>query len=656
MTASPSSGVGRLVRRLFSWTIAALCGGLLYKALQKWAEYWKRIEDDSHELVVEHSYLRKDWEEPKPASPEPKGPKGSKGSTGSKEKPEPADITQFGLPDDQFELSTKLDAGGQGTVFRCIRLNTQHEYAVKVINTTLIEKSERQLASLRSEIRIMRELHHPHIVNLHEAFWTDDQCLIVMDLAHGGNLFDKLHKDIMDCQRDPFPGLGGKEFSSKHVAAQLLEGIGYMHAHHVLHRDLKLENILITHSSFSAEEDCPLHHIKIADFGLSTSKERKATSKATLRRTMTAVGTPDYVAPEVLKGKCDERVDYWSFGVILYAMLCGRMPFVVRCLSPEEHKEQVSQVSDCPSWRLISREGRQLVQGLLTVDAEQRLGLLQCSEHPWLMGAVSSTCVFLPPESPTKTARVDSVGGVVDSIVGRTGAGVHSLELWQRDGKVHRHGSDGGAIQTIFQVEPDELLVAVMQDFNLDKVLGSSLVFYTSKARILAISGSEARTRRRFAAPSGRQITGMQFDNHQLMGVFLEKVDENRGAVECLTGRVGSAVDSCELKLRDGTTYSYGESGGDMIRGPWQLQEDEWIIVVEQFFRDRKLGASLVFYLSSGRVLKLSGMTAVRSPRFAAPWGQQICDVRFDETGRLVQVVTANLSGAQPCKACTIQM
>ena len=52
----------------------------------------------------------------------------------------------------------------------------------------------------------------------------------------------------------------------------------------------------------------------------------------------------------------------------------------------------------------------------------------------------------------------------------------------------------------------------------------------------------------------------------------------------------------------------------------------------------------------------MPGMTAVRSPRFAAPWGQQICDVRFDETGRLVQVVTANLSGAQPCKACTIQM
>lgn len=76
-----------------------------------------------------------------------------------------------------------------------------------------------------------------------------------------------------------------------------------------------------------------------------------------------------------------------------------------------------------------------------------------------------------------------------------------------------------------------------------------------------------------------------------------------------------------------------------MIRGPWQIEPDEWIIVVEQFFRDRKLGASLAFYTSNGRVFKLSGMTAVKSPRFAAPAGQQICDLRF-EGNRLVEVVT----------------
>lgn len=154
----------RLLKQLLSWSIAAFSGGLLYKALQKWTESRKRIQDDSssHEIVVEHSYLRKDhffsfffrerdrkmvclgshmhnkknhclstscsdgekgwqtlpyfavkrdqdWEEK--SSPQPREKK--------EEKKEPSDITQFGLPDDQFELSTKLDAGGQGTVFRC---------------------------------------------------------------------------------------------------------------------------------------------------------------------------------------------------------------------------------------------------------------------------------------------------------------------------------------------------------------------------------------------------------------------------------------------------------------------------------------------------------------------------------------------------------
>lgn len=155
----------RLLKQLLSWSIAAFSGGLLYKALQKWTESRKRIQDDSssHEIVVEHSYLRKDhffsfffsWEGPKngvawesyaqqkknhclstscsdgekgwqklpyfavkrdqdweeKSSPQPREKK--------EEKKEPSDITQFGLPDDQFELSTKLDAGGQGTVFRC---------------------------------------------------------------------------------------------------------------------------------------------------------------------------------------------------------------------------------------------------------------------------------------------------------------------------------------------------------------------------------------------------------------------------------------------------------------------------------------------------------------------------------------------------------
>ncbi|CAJ1423859.1 unnamed protein product [Effrenium voratum] len=648
MTSSPQLLVARTarsrLRRLLSYSLAALLGTIFLKLYRLRQRLKSELEVASPDR-----------------SPSPSNVLVASASVESRAR-EPQ-VVQFGLADDQFELISKLDSGGQGTVYLCRRVNTGHEYAAKVISTSPLEKSERQLASLRREIRIMRELHHPYIVNLHEAFWTDDQCLIVMDLARGGNLFDLLDSDIRNCPSEPFTGLGGTEFASKYVAGQLLEGIGYMHSHHVLHRDLKLENILIKDSSHSEEEGCPLHNIKIADFGLSKSQVRRASSKQVermqLERTMTAVGTPDYVAPEVLDGTYDERVDFWSFGVILYAILCGRMPFTVRCLSPEQHKEQVSKVRSCAAWRRVSREGRDLVQGLLTVEPELRLDLLQCSQHAWLHGAITSTCALLVPESP-QDQEVDEEGGVVDIIVGRTGEGVHSIELQLRDGRTLYYGAEGGAVMTTFQLEPKELLVAVMQDFSLDNVLGSSVVFYTSHGRILSINGSEARTRRRFVAPAGRQIAGLQFDGHQLVGTYLEKVlNDGEGAIEGISGRVGSAVDMCEFKLRDGTVYTYGQTGGDILRGPWMLQADEWLVAVEQFFRDRKLGASLAFYTSAGQVFKLSGMTAVKSPRFAAPFGQQICDLIFDETGRLVKVVTCPLSSRPEltkARACTIQL
>jgi len=506
----------------------------------------------------------------------------------------------------------------------------------------------------------MRELHHPFIVNLHEAFWREDQCLIVMDLAAGGNLFDKLEQDIMS-MANPFPGLGGAEFSSQYVANQLLEGIGYMQAHRVLHRDLKLENILLSGSSYSDLHKCDIHNVKIADFGLSKFDcNIRGSSRHLLERTMTAVGTPDYVAPEVLDSKYDERVDFWSFGVILYAMLCGRMPFTVSSLSPDLHKEEVSQVRGCESWSLVSDDGHDFVKGLLTVDPDQRYGLLQCSEHVWLREVAANTCAMplsTAPALKTGTVRGDKVG-VVDTIIGRAAGGVHSLEMQLRDGTVHAHGTEGGAVPTTFSLEADELIVGVMQDFSLTELLGSALVFYTSKGRIMAVQGTEARTRRRFVAPGGRQISGLQFDGHQLVGIHLEKVTtESLGAIEQISGRVGTAVDICEFKLRDGTVCTYGDSGGDIVRGPWKLQREEWIFVVEQFFRDRKLGASLAFYTTAGRVYKLSGMTAVRSPRFAAPFGEQVCDLCF-ENGRLVKVLTCSCRGfsAGPCKEHVIEI
>merc|ERR1719223_432004 len=151
----------------------------------------------------------------------------------------------------------------------------------------------------------------------------------------------KLETELEECGEVAFPGLGGSEQTSRHMARQLVDGMRYMHDHKVVHRDLKVENILITRTTRSSEPPCPeLHDIKIADFGLSQIMQDND-------RALSAVGTPAYVAPEVLEGRYDEAVDFWSFGVILYVALCGQMPFKIGGLSAEKHRLSVSKVRRC---------------------------------------------------------------------------------------------------------------------------------------------------------------------------------------------------------------------------------------------------------------------------------------------------------------------
>ncbi|CAE7157508.1 unnamed protein product [Symbiodinium pilosum] len=288
----------------------------------------------------------------------------------------PAEGTRFGLHDDSFELGTELGGGSQGRVYMCKRLGTGNEYAVKVVNTKAIELRERTVASLRREITVMRELHHPRIVNLKEAFWEGNLCYIVMDLARGGDLHSKLE-----------PGAGiGSEHASRHISLQLLGGIAYMHSHKVIHRDLKPENVLIVRSVRRSEPAYEMHDVKIADFGLSKCLRRVGEQEAG----MTACGTLDYLAPEVVTGQYDERIDFWSFGVLLYVMLSGRLPFEIEGVA--DIKRLAGQhLSFQGVWRIVSEHAKDFVQGLLRVDPGDRLDQSGCLLHPWLAEEAMNT-------------------------------------------------------------------------------------------------------------------------------------------------------------------------------------------------------------------------------------------------------------------------
>eukprot|EP00439_Symbiodinium_sp_Y106_P007182 s7586_g1.t1 len=307
----------------------------------------------------------------------------------------PAEGTRFGLHDDSFELGTELGGGSQGRVYACKRLGTGNEYAVKIVNTKAIGLRERTMASLRREISVMRELHHPRIVNLKEAFWEGNLCYIVMDLARGGDLHSKL---------EPAVGLGSEQ-SSRHVSLQLLGGIAYMHLHKVIHRDLKPENVLIVRSFCGPEPlRSEMHEVKIADFGLSKCLRRVGEQEAG----MTACGTLDYLAPEVVTGQYDERIDFWSFGVLLYIMLSGRLPFEIEGVADIKRLSGESLTFQ-GAWRSVSEHARSFVQGLLRVDPADRFDQKGCLSHPWLAHEASTmegsvTC----SDTDTSPLEIDS--------------------------------------------------------------------------------------------------------------------------------------------------------------------------------------------------------------------------------------------------------
>ena len=197
----------------------------------------------------------------------------------------------------------KLGEGLSGQVIKVYHKTTKVPYAMKTLR---LEKKhpKSSLAELKKEIAIMAELDHPNIVRLIETFYTEQAVFLIMELCEGGELFDHL----LSRRASSFGEKEACEIIRKIVAATR-----YLHDHNIVHRDLKLENVLFT----GKEDDSEL---KLCDFGLSDHFKSGKHMHSTL-------GTPYYIAPEVLKGDYDQKCDCWSIGVIAYMLLSGTPPF-----------------------------------------------------------------------------------------------------------------------------------------------------------------------------------------------------------------------------------------------------------------------------------------------------------------------------------------
>ncbi|GAX16046.1 hypothetical protein FisN_20Hh280 [Fistulifera solaris] len=260
-----------------------------------------------------------------------------------------------------------LGSGISGLVRLVTHKKTGLKYAVKVLDLALVETAE-GLRQLREEIFIMCQLDHPNIVRLEEVYESHSEIYLVQELCLGGELFDRL---------DEQPDYHYTEAECARLVKQMLSAVRYLHSRGIIHRDLKLENFLFSSTDATDSE------LKMIDFGLSKHFHFGEEQHE-------AVGTPYTVAPEVIRGRYDERCDIWAIGVIAFLLLSGEPPFG-GCGGPEPLMTVRAnilsgsyQFSPPDIWSQVSKSARDFIRELLVTDPQKRPTARSAQKHPWL--------------------------------------------------------------------------------------------------------------------------------------------------------------------------------------------------------------------------------------------------------------------------------
>ncbi|CAG8487736.1 2777_t:CDS:2 [Acaulospora morrowiae] len=248
-------------------------------------------------------------------------------------------------------------------------ISTGQYYAVKVINKKLMEGREHMV---RNEITILKRISqgHKNILTLHDYFETLNNLYLVTELAHGGELFDRI------CAKGSY-----NERDAANLVKSITDAVAYLHDNGIVHRDLKPENLLFKTTDQSSD-------LLIADFGLS-----RIIDSETFHILTTTCGTPGYMAPEILKKLGHGKpVDMWAIGVITYFLLCGYPPFDQE--GPLEEMNAVLRAEykfEPPEyWEGITQTAKDFIHKLLIIDPNHRMTARQALDHPWLLEPIPS--------------------------------------------------------------------------------------------------------------------------------------------------------------------------------------------------------------------------------------------------------------------------
>ncbi|KAH0456821.1 hypothetical protein IEQ34_014728 [Dendrobium chrysotoxum] len=267
--------------------------------------------------------------------------------------------------EERYEPLKELGAGNFG-VARLVRdKKTKELVAVKYI-----ERGKKIDENVQREIINHRSLRHPNIIRFREVQLTPTHLAIIMEYAAGGELFERI------CNAGRFSEDEVLRFTlESFFFQQLISGVSYCHSMEICHRDLKLENTLLDGS--------PAPRVKICDFGYSKSALLHSQPKST-------VGTPAYIAPEVLSRKeYDGKIaDVWSCGVTLYVMLVGSYPFEEPD-DPKNFRKTISRILavqySIPEYVRVSADCRQLLSRIFVSNPSKRITIPDIKKNPWFL-------------------------------------------------------------------------------------------------------------------------------------------------------------------------------------------------------------------------------------------------------------------------------
>jgi calcium-dependent protein kinase len=268
----------------------------------------------------------------------------------------------------EFKFVKPLGGGHFGTVRKAYRRSDKepyHYFAVKSIS--IKDMTQKDYDDLVKEVDIISDLDHPNIIKFYETY--HDECFfhIVMELCKGREVFDNI------CNSGYLP-----EKKVQNIIFKVLLAIAHCHSRGITHRDLKPENILFESLKPDAE-------IKLIDFGLSRKYSKN-------EKMHTILGTPYYVAPEVLKGDYDEKCDIWSIGAMTYLMLCGDPPFTGDSNNEIFKKIIKSELSfNQYKWKNISEDAKDFVKLCLNKASGKRPSASEALLHRWFKNVISKT-------------------------------------------------------------------------------------------------------------------------------------------------------------------------------------------------------------------------------------------------------------------------